>query len=83
MLCVLSMIILMKIVKSYLLHKQMKICHKIVLNVKYCLQDWHNKEVLVNFENRINRLSIILELLSKGYELSTPNLVERFGVTKK
>jgi predicted DNA-binding transcriptional regulator YafY len=54
-----------------------------VLNVKYCLQDWHNKEVLVNFENRINRLSIILELLSKGYELSTPNLVERFGVTKK
>ena len=61
----------------------MKICHKIVLNVKYCLQDWHNKEVLVNFENRINRLSIILELLSKGYELSTPNLVERFGVTKK
>lgn len=37
----------------------------------------------MNFENRINRLSIILELLSKGYELSTPSLVERFGVTKK
>lgn len=37
----------------------------------------------MNFENRINRLSVILELLNKGYELSTPNLVERFGVTKK
>lgn len=36
----------------------------------------------MNFENRINRLSVILELLNKGYELSTPNLVERFGVTK-
>ena len=37
----------------------------------------------MNFENRINRLSLILELLNKGYELSTPNLVERFGVSKK
>ena len=37
----------------------------------------------MNFENRIERLKTILELLSKGYELSTPNLVERFGVTKK
>ena len=37
----------------------------------------------MNFNIRINRLSQILELLSKGYELSTPNLVERFGVTKK
>ncbi len=37
----------------------------------------------MNFEVRINRLSQILELLSKGYELSTPSLVERFGVTKK
>lgn len=38
---------------------------------------------LMNFNIRINRLSQILELLNKGYELSTPNLVERFGVTKK
>ena len=37
----------------------------------------------MNFENRIKRLKTILELLSKGYELSTPSLVERFGVTKK
>lgn len=37
----------------------------------------------MNFENRINRLSLILELLNKGYELSTPSLVERFGVSKK
>ncbi len=37
----------------------------------------------MNFNIRINRLSQILELLNKGYELSTPNLVERFGVTKK
>jgi predicted DNA-binding transcriptional regulator YafY len=37
----------------------------------------------MNFENRIERLKTILELLSKGYELSTPSLVERFGVTKK
>ena len=37
----------------------------------------------MNFDNRINRLSQILELLNKGYELSTPSLVERFGVTKK
>jgi predicted DNA-binding transcriptional regulator YafY len=34
-------------------------------------------------KNRINRLSSILQLLSKGYDLSTPNLVERFGVSKK
>lgn len=33
--------------------------------------------------NRINRLSSTLVLLSKGQELSTPSLVERFGVTKK
>ena len=37
----------------------------------------------MNFENRIERLKTILELLSKGYELSTPSLVERFGVSKK
>ena len=37
----------------------------------------------MNFNIRINRLSQILELLNKGYELSTPSLVERFGVTKK
>ncbi|WP_080950529.1 helix-turn-helix transcriptional regulator [Aliarcobacter butzleri] len=37
----------------------------------------------MNFENRLNRLSTILELLSKGYDLSTPSLVERFGVSKK
>lgn len=37
----------------------------------------------MDFQNRINRLSLILELLSKGYDLSTPSLVERFGVSKK
>ena len=37
----------------------------------------------MDFSNRINRISSILELLSKGYDLSTPSLVERFGVTKK
>ncbi len=37
----------------------------------------------MDFENRINRLTAILELLSKGYELSTPSLVEKFGVSKK
>ena len=33
--------------------------------------------------NRIERLSTILVLLSKGYEVSTPELVERFSTTKK
>ncbi len=37
----------------------------------------------MNFNIRINRLSAILELLNKGYDLSTPSLVERFGVSKK
>ena len=37
----------------------------------------------MNFNNRINRLSSALVLLSKGQELSTPSLVERFDVTKK
>jgi len=61
------------------------------LYIKYLikLQEELKKNNLVcynefmNFEVRINRLSQILELLSKGYELSTPSLVERFGVTKK
>ena len=39
--------------------------------------------IIMNFENRIDRISAILQLLSKGYDLSTPSLVERFGVTKK
>lgn len=33
--------------------------------------------------NRIKRLSKILTLLSKGYELSTPSLVDEFGISKK
>lgn len=37
----------------------------------------------MDFTIRINRLSAILELLNKGYDLSTPNLVERLGVSKK
>ena len=37
----------------------------------------------MDFSIRINRLSAILELLNKGYDLSTPNLVERLGVSKK
>ena len=37
----------------------------------------------MNFNNRINRLSSALVLLSKGQELSTPSIVERFNVTKK
>ena len=32
----------------------------------------------MNFNNRINRLSSTLTLLSKGQELSTPSLVKRF-----
>lgn len=32
----------------------------------------------MNFDVRLNRLSVILELI-----LSNPRLVERFGVTKK
>lgn len=34
-------------------------------------------------DNKIKRLSKILNLLSKGYELSTPSLVEEFGISKK
>lgn len=41
----------------------------------------YNKSM--DFNIRINRLSQILELLNKGYELSTPELVQRFGVSKK
>ncbi len=37
----------------------------------------------MDFSIRINRLSAVLELLNKGYDLSTPNLVERLGVSKK
>ena len=37
----------------------------------------------MNFNNKINRLSSALLLLSKGQELSTPTLVKRFNVTKK
>lgn len=33
--------------------------------------------------NRIKRLSSILKVLSKGYSLSTPDVAERFGVSKK
>lgn len=33
--------------------------------------------------NRISRLALIFEQLSKGMELSTPAMVESFGVTKK
>lgn len=41
------------------------------------------KNISMNFDSRINRISSILQLLSKGYDLSTPSLVERFGVSKK
>ena len=37
----------------------------------------------MNFENRIVRLTLMIELLSKGNFLSTPYLVQKFGVTKK
>lgn len=37
----------------------------------------------MNLTNRIKRLSSILTLLSKGYSLSTPDVAERFGVSKK
>ena len=52
----------------------------------------HLEDIIINkllskmkmdFTIRINRLSAILELLNKGYDLSTPNLVERLGVSKK
>ena len=51
------------------------------------LQDIIIKKLLLknkmDFQIRLNRISLILELLSKGYGLSTPSLVERFGVSKK
>jgi predicted DNA-binding transcriptional regulator YafY len=37
----------------------------------------------MHYENRITRLTLIIELLSKGHSLSTPYLVQKFGVTKK
>lgn len=37
----------------------------------------------MNYENRIARLTLIIELLSKGHSLSTPYLVQKFNVTKK
>lgn len=37
----------------------------------------------MNYQNRIARLTLIIELLSKGHSLSTPYLVTKFGVTKK
>ena len=37
----------------------------------------------MEYNNRIKRLSSTMQLLSKGYDLSTPGLVEKFGVTKK
>ena len=61
------------------------------LNKKESLQS-HLLDIIINkllskmkmdFSIRINRLSAILELLNKGYDLSTPNLVERLGVSKK
>ena len=35
-----------------------------------------------SYENRIARLTLIIELLSKGHSLSTPYFVQKFGVTK-
>ena len=61
------------------------------LDKKESLQS-HLLDIIINkllskmkmyFSIRINRLSAILELLNKGYDLSTPNLVERLGVSKK
>lgn len=37
----------------------------------------------MSLNNRINRLSSTLVLMSKGQELSTPSLVELFNITKK
>lgn len=37
----------------------------------------------MNFENRIARLTLVIELLSKGHFLSTPYLVQKFCITKK
>lgn len=37
----------------------------------------------MKYDNRIARLTLIIELLSKGHSLSTPYLVQKFGVTKK
>lgn len=37
----------------------------------------------MDFTNRINRITFILERLSKGYGLSTPNLEEYFSISKK
>lgn len=37
----------------------------------------------MRLRNRIKRLSALLTLLSKGYNLSTPTLAKRFGVSTK
>lgn len=37
----------------------------------------------MNLTNRIKRLSSLIVLLSKGHKLSTPDVVNRFGVSKK
>ena len=37
----------------------------------------------MQLNNRIKRIKAILDLLNQGLNLSTPNLVERFGVSKK
>ncbi|MGJ0495068.1 hypothetical protein [Aliarcobacter cryaerophilus] len=37
----------------------------------------------MQLNNRIKRLKAILDLLNQGLNLSTPKLVERFGVSKK
>ena len=37
----------------------------------------------MQLNNRIKRIKAILDLLNQGLNLSTPKLVERFGVSKK
>ena len=37
----------------------------------------------MQLNNRIKRIKAILDLLNQGLNLSTPKLVERFGVNKK
>jgi predicted DNA-binding transcriptional regulator YafY len=37
----------------------------------------------MNFKNRIERISLLLKLLSKGENVSTPNISEKFEVSKK
>ena len=37
----------------------------------------------MNLSSRLERIKAMLDLLNQGYDLSTPHLVEMFGISKK